>query len=225
MPFADPSYWIGSISGSRWVSLQNVDEIVLPERARDEVYLAALDELLGRMPPGELAFVIAGGDVLAGDPIGCLGLTLEGCRERDLRVADALFRVPSVWLPAGGYTEDAWKVLAGTGLALGVRSRTPVPPRYDPLVAKFSAIARSLVPIAGSAPPHGRRRRAVWGSPPSAGTCCSGSTAPKGWSTRSSGTACSSSCAGWATGRSAARSATRGSASPRGWSTCRAARR
>src|SRR3954470_8845327 len=106
----DPSYWIGSISGSRWVSLQNVDEIVLPERARDEVYLGALDELLGRMPPAELAFVIAGGDVLAGDPIGCLGLTLEGCRERDLRVADALFRVPSVWLPAGGYTQDAWKV-------------------------------------------------------------------------------------------------------------------
>jgi acetoin utilization deacetylase AcuC-like enzyme len=142
----DPSYWIGSISGSRWVSLQNVDETVLPERARDEVYLAALDELLGRMPEGELAFVIAGGDVLAGDPIGCLGLTLEGCRERDLRVADALFRVPSVWLPAGGYTQDGWKVLAGTGLALGIRSRTPVPEHYDPLVAKFSAIARSLVP-------------------------------------------------------------------------------
>jgi acetoin utilization deacetylase AcuC-like enzyme len=142
----DPAYWIGSISGSRWVSLQNVDEIVLQERARDEVYLAALDELLGRMPEGELAFVIAGGDVLAADPIGCLGLTLEGCRERDLRVADALFRVPSVWLPAGGYTQAAWKVLAGTGLALGVRSRTPVPESYDPLVAKFSAIARSLVP-------------------------------------------------------------------------------
>ena len=142
----DPSYWIGSISGSRWVSLQNVDEIVLQERARDEVYLAALDELLGRMPEGELAFVIAGGDVLAADPIGCLGLTLEGCRERDLRVADALFRVPSVWLPAGGYTPDAWKVLAGTGLVLGVHSRTPVPEGYDPLVAKFSAIARSLLP-------------------------------------------------------------------------------
>src|SRR5205807_924723 len=81
-------------------------------------YLAALDALLERMPRGELAFVLAGGDVLAGDPVGLLGLSLEGCRERDLRVADALVRVPSVWLPAGGYTLDAWRVLAGTGLAL-----------------------------------------------------------------------------------------------------------
>lgn len=142
----DPSYWIGSISGSRWVSLPNVDEVVLPERAGDEAYLATLDDLLGRMPEGDLAFVVAGGDVLGSDPLGRLGLSVAGCRERDLRVADALFRVPSVWLPAGGYTQDAWKVLAGTGLALAIRSRAPVPPSYDPMVARFSAIARTLEP-------------------------------------------------------------------------------
>jgi acetoin utilization deacetylase AcuC-like enzyme len=142
----DPSCWIGSISGSDWGPIANVDETVLPERAGDAGYLASLDALLARMPEGELAFVLAGGDVLAGDPIGCLGLTLEGCRERDLRVADALSRVPSVWLPAGGYSPDAWRVLAGTGLALGSRSRAPIPRGYDPLVAKFSAIARSLAP-------------------------------------------------------------------------------
>ena len=84
--------------------------------------------------------------MLAGDPLGKLGLTPAGCRERDFRVADALFRVPSVWLPSGGYTAGAWRVLAGTGLALGIRSRMPIPKRYDPLVAKFSAIARSLSP-------------------------------------------------------------------------------
>ncbi len=128
----DPSRWIGSISGSSWGSLPG--------------YLQALDALLSRMPEGELAFVLAGGDVLASDPVGRLGLTLEGCRERDLAVADALFRVPSVWLPCGGYSPDAWRVLAGTGLALGIRSRAPIPPQYDPLVAKFSAIARSLAP-------------------------------------------------------------------------------
>jgi len=142
----DPSCFIGSISGSDWGPLPGVDETVLPERAGDSAYLSALDALLGRMPEGELAFVLAGGDVLATDPVGRLGLTLAGCRERDLRVADALFRVPSVWLPAGGYSEDAWRVLAGTGLALGVRSRAPISPDYDPLVAKFSAVARSLVP-------------------------------------------------------------------------------
>jgi acetoin utilization deacetylase AcuC-like enzyme len=143
---SDPSSWIGSLSGSDWGPLPGVDETVLPERAGDAAYLSALDALLSRMPPGELAFVVSGGDVLQGDPIGRLGLTLQGCRERDLRVADALFRVPSVWLPAGGYTADAWRVLAGTGLALGIRSRTPIPRKYDPLVARFSSIARSLAP-------------------------------------------------------------------------------
>jgi acetoin utilization deacetylase AcuC-like enzyme len=142
----DPSCWIGSISGSDWGPLSNVDETVLPEHADDAAYLAALDALLRRMPDGELAFVLAGGDVLAGDPVGGLDLTLEGCRERDLRVADALFRVPSVWLPAGGYAPDAWRVLAGTGLALGIRARGPIAADYDPLVAQFSAIASSLAP-------------------------------------------------------------------------------
>ena len=142
----DPSWWLGSISGSGWGPLPGVDETVLPEGTGDADYLAALDALLSRMPPGELAFVVASGDVLLGDPLGRLGLTLPGCRERDLRVADALFRVPSVWLPAGGYSADAWRALAGTGLALGIRSRAPIPAKYDPLVARFSSIARSLAP-------------------------------------------------------------------------------
>ena len=98
------------------------------------------------MPYGDLAFVLAGGDVLAADPIGRLGLSLEGCRERDVRVANALSRVPSVWLPSGGYTPDAWRVLAGTGLVLALRSRTRIARDYDPLVARFSAIARTFAP-------------------------------------------------------------------------------
>ena len=142
----DRSCFIGSISGAEWGPLPGVDETVLPPGAGDAEYLRALDGLLQRMPAGDLAFVISSGDVLAGDPLGGLGLTLSGCRERDLRVAGALFRVPSVWLPAGGYTPDAWRALAGTGLALGIHSRAPIPRKYDPLVARFSAIARSLAP-------------------------------------------------------------------------------
>ena len=158
---ADPSCWIGSISGSSWNPLpEAVDETVLPERAGDGAYLAALDALLGRMPEGELAFVLAGGDVLAEDAVGRLGLTLEGCRARDLRVADALLRVPSLWLPAGGYSPAAWRVLAGTGLALGIHSRAPVPDDYRPLLAKFSAIASSLTPhdLGRAGGRHGRGR-------------------------------------------------------------------
>src|SRR5438477_522796 len=135
----DPAAFLGSISGSDWGRVEGADETVLPERTGDAAYLSALEALLQRLPEAELAFVLAGGDVLAGDPIGRLGLSLDGCRERDLRVADALSRIPSVWLPGGGYSPDAWRVLAGTGLALGIRSRAPIPRDYDPLVARFSA--------------------------------------------------------------------------------------
>ena len=141
----DRQVWLGSLSGSDFGPLPpSVDETVLPAGCGDAGYLAALEALLGRMPPSEICFVLAGGDVLAGDALGKLGLTLAGARARDLRVADALLHVPSVWLPAGGYSKDAWRVLAGTGLALSLRSREPIPAGYDPLGSRFSWIARSL---------------------------------------------------------------------------------
>jgi acetoin utilization deacetylase AcuC-like enzyme len=140
----DADCWIGSISGSDFGKLPRVDETLLPPGSGDVVYLAALEALLARMPETQLGFVLAGGDVLAGDVAGQLALTLEGCRARDLRVADALLRTPSVWLPAGGYSRDAWRVLAGTGLALSVRSSAPIRPSYDPLGARYRSIAASL---------------------------------------------------------------------------------
>src|SRR5262249_43416909 len=78
--------WIGSLSGSNWGQLQGVDETFLPEGCGDGEYLRALDVLLAKMPRAELGFVNAGGDVLAGDRFGLLGLSLEGARERDVRV-------------------------------------------------------------------------------------------------------------------------------------------
>lgn len=141
----DPAAWLGSISGSDWGKLPAwVDETLLPG-AGDGAYLEALEALLRRMPKDlALCFVLAGGDVLAGDPLGKLSLTLDGVRRRDLMVADALLRVPSVWLPGGGYGPKAWRALAGTGLALSVSSRTPIPPRYDPLGQHFAQVAQSL---------------------------------------------------------------------------------
>ena len=141
----DPGCWIGSLSGSDFGPLPPaVDETLLPPGTGDGPYLEALEALLSRMPPSALAFVLAGGDVLAHDTLGMLGLTLDGCRQRDLLVSDRLYRVPSVWLPAGGYHRDSWRVLAGTGLALGVRSRAPIPAGYDPLESRFRSIAASL---------------------------------------------------------------------------------
>ena len=143
---ADPRTWIGSISGSDWGRLEGVDETVLPEGSGDEPYLAALHALLRRMPRAALAFVVAGCDVLAGDRFGRLGLSLAGARRRDLAVADALSGTASVWLPAGGYHRDAWRVLAGTGMALAAGSTAPIPERYDPLSERYEAIMRELTP-------------------------------------------------------------------------------
>jgi acetoin utilization deacetylase AcuC-like enzyme len=140
----DDAVWIGSLSGVDWGPLPGVDETVLDMGCDDAGYLAALDGLLARMPRSDLAFVIAGGDVLQGDSLGTLGLTLAGARQRDLRVAAALGRTPSVWLPGGGYQADAWRALAGTVLAVGLRSERPIPAEYDPLDAHFSAIAERL---------------------------------------------------------------------------------
>ncbi len=149
----DATVWLGSISGVSWGPVPGVDEVVLPAGSGDANYLAALDALLGRMPEVGLAIVLAGGDVIAGDRLGLLGLTLAGARARDLMVAEKLDGVPQVWLPAGGYGPHAWKVLAGTALALAWRSEEPIPEGYDPLTARFTRVSRGLSPDAlGSEP-------------------------------------------------------------------------
>jgi acetoin utilization deacetylase AcuC-like enzyme len=142
---ADPACWIGSISGCDWGPLGDVDETVLPDGSGDEPYMTALDALLARMPAAGLVFVIAGGDVLAGDKLGRLNMTPEGARERDLRVGKALGSAPAVWLPGGGYQRrHGWRALAGTALALELGSRARIPEDMDPMRHHFGLIARSL---------------------------------------------------------------------------------
>ncbi len=126
--------------------MPGVDETVLPEGTGDAGYLAALSSLLARMPRPQLAFVLAGGDVLAGDRMGKLGLSLGGARERDLEVALALEGVPAVWLPGGGYSRLAWRALAGTGMAVATGSTDPIPERYDPLSARFAVVSGEMSP-------------------------------------------------------------------------------
>jgi acetoin utilization deacetylase AcuC-like enzyme len=142
----DHSVWIGSLSGADWGRLDGVDETVLPAGCGDREYLAAVGPLLRRMPGAGLVFVIAGGDVLDGDRFGAFALSLNGARRRDLRVLHAIEHQPSVWLPGGGYTRDAWKLLAGTAMLLSVRSLAPVPADYDSLRARFTAIATEISP-------------------------------------------------------------------------------
>jgi acetoin utilization deacetylase AcuC-like enzyme len=139
-------HWIGSISGSDWGPLPGVDETVVEPGGGDERYLERLAALLARMPRPALAFVIAGGDVLAGDNLGHVGLSLRGARLRDVMVATALAGRPSVWLPGGGYHADAWKVLAGSALVLAGRPRQDIGAPPDPLGEHFAHVSQALDP-------------------------------------------------------------------------------
>ncbi len=144
----DRSVWIGSISGADWGPMPHVDETVLPHRTSDGPYLDALDALLGRMPDAGVVFVLAGGDVVAGDRLGLFALSLQGIRERDRRVAEKLAGLPQVWLPAGGYGPHAWKIVAGTGLVLGLGRTDPIPFDVDPLALRMGRISKKLLPEA-----------------------------------------------------------------------------
>lgn len=138
-----PDTWIGSLSGADWGPMPTVDETVLPEGCEDGSYLQALQALLGRMPTPSLCFVIAGGDVVADDALGPLGLSHRGAAQRDQAVLAALDGVPSVWLPGGGYGPRAWRVLARTALVLAGQPRRALP-HDDPLRTHFSRIAAEL---------------------------------------------------------------------------------
>ncbi len=137
--------WIGSISGTDWGGMDWVDETVITG-ADDSTYLRTLDRLLERMPKAAMAFVLAGGDVLAGDRFGGLALTVEGARRRDEKVRRRLGNTPAVWLSAGGYSNDAWRVLFNTVSVLAFHTPVEVDDDYDPLRARFKRVARSLAP-------------------------------------------------------------------------------
>lgn len=138
--------WIGSLSGSDWGPMDRVDNTILPEHCGDRKYLEALDGLLHRMPKAELVFVVSGGDVLADDFLGQLGLSLEGARMRDRMVAEKLGSLPAVWVPGGGYHDHAWRVLTGAALTVFFGYNAPIPPNYQPLRAQFQRIAKSIDP-------------------------------------------------------------------------------
>lgn len=142
---ADPDAWIGSLSGADWGPLPGrVDETLLPPGTGDGPYLEALEALLARMPRCGLVFVLAGADPRAGDPLGTLALTEAGLLARDAAVAARLGATPAVWLPAGGYGPEAWRVLAGTGQVLLTGATAPLAPDLDPLRTRWARIAREL---------------------------------------------------------------------------------
>lgn len=141
----DPDAWIGSIC-IEGTEVDGVQVFCVPEGCDNPTYRRAFDELLQACPEAGLAFVIAGGDVLAGDRAGRMGLDLRGVRRRDLALARHLGHTPAVWLPGGGYHRDSWKALAGTGLVLTTGSKEPIPERYDPMMRRYAALSREFRP-------------------------------------------------------------------------------
>ncbi|REK15727.1 MAG: histone deacetylase [Planctomycetota bacterium] len=85
----------------------------------DREYLARLEDALPHAIDAsrpDLAFYLAGTDVIAGDPLGLLDLSPEGLLRRDRFVWEALAArgVPRVMLTAGGYTQGSAALIAST---------------------------------------------------------------------------------------------------------------
>ena len=91
--------------------------IPLPSGTSGTDYLARLRGGLEQLKSGaRLAFVVAGTDVLASDPLGALGLSVHQCAQRDRLVFERLkeIGVPAVFLAGGGYgRESADAMIAG----------------------------------------------------------------------------------------------------------------
>ncbi|MEY2963737.1 MAG: hypothetical protein RL754_998 [Bacteroidota bacterium] len=84
-------------------------DIALADQTDDRTYLSTLDRNLGaiidQFEP-QFIFFQSGVDVLAEDKLGRLGLTVQGCRERDLMVLERCARneIPVVINMGGGYS-------------------------------------------------------------------------------------------------------------------------
>lgn len=145
----DPRVSIRSISvRSAWEvppsQAARVVDARLAPGATDAAYLDALDALLDSPAEG-LVVYLAGADPLRGDRLGGLSVSLRGLAERDRRVFDWAGATPTVAVPAGGYSADAWKVVAHT-IAAAAGVEVEVAPDFDPLRKRTRAVAVTLDP-------------------------------------------------------------------------------
>ena len=85
-------------------------DVDLPDGTDDKTYLTLLDkhlnDLLDSVNP-DFIFFQSGVDVLATDKLGRLGLTIEGCKQRDRMVLNSAHsnKIPLVASMGGGYSE------------------------------------------------------------------------------------------------------------------------
>ncbi|REJ66307.1 MAG: histone deacetylase [Planctomycetota bacterium] len=112
-------------------------EVGISNACTEAEYLAALKQ---RLPdfldsvtrePVALGIYNAGTDVVEDDPLGGLNLSPAAIRERDLFAVGELRRrgIPTVMLPAGGYSQESYRLVAESVIALieTERVRKPLP--------------------------------------------------------------------------------------------------
>ena len=86
-------------------------DLPLPDYIEDQPYLSLLNEALNtlfeKVDP-ELVFFQSGVDVLKSDKLGRMGLTLNGCKERDTAVISRCHErgIPLVINMGGGYSPE-----------------------------------------------------------------------------------------------------------------------
>jgi acetoin utilization deacetylase AcuC-like enzyme len=104
-----------SVHGARNYPLAKVAsslDVALPDGSGDRAYLEALEPALAAAldaAAADIAFYLAGVDVVAGDRYGRLALTNEGLRRRERHVLGALraSKLPTVIVLGGGYAASA----------------------------------------------------------------------------------------------------------------------
>lgn len=86
-------------------------DIALEDETNDQVYLETLKKSLKvletKFPP-DFVFYLSGVDVLATDKLGKLGLSLQGCKDRDNMVFQWIkkLQIPIQFSMGGGYSKD-----------------------------------------------------------------------------------------------------------------------
>ncbi len=113
--------------------------------------MAALEDelpsLVERFPP-QLAFYVAGADVLAGDALGDWRLRPEDVLARDRFVVSALRGVPLVVTLAGGYGTEAWRCAARLCALLLSGKAVEPPGDAEADLRRLRRLARELLPVA-----------------------------------------------------------------------------
>jgi len=92
-------------------------KLPLPIGTNADFYLSKLNDGLAQLKEAfDIAFVVAGTDVVSSDPLGGLNLTVKDCIERDVLVMNKLLAIstPCVFLGGGGYSKDSAQAIIGS---------------------------------------------------------------------------------------------------------------